>query len=200
MHKTRFIWLKNPWNLTEHQAHRLGELQRLNLKINRAYLLKELFRHFWEYRRGGWAKRYLKKWFWWVTHSRLEPMRDVAWMLRRHEEGILNYFRVPIDNGTVEGLNNQTKLVIHKAYGFRTAKNYIRSLSTTVWAPCLYPKPYIHSCEEPDFSRGEVHLLGEGMSRLYSPSKEKGGPKPSFFLHQLADALTRQRLPLHYSQ
>ena len=68
MHKTRFIWLKNPWNLTEHQAHRLGELERLNLKINRAYLLKELFRHFWEYRRGGWAKRYLKKWFWWATH------------------------------------------------------------------------------------------------------------------------------------
>ena len=53
MHKTRFIWLKNPSNLTERQAHRLGELERLNLKINRAYLLKELFRHFWEYRRGG---------------------------------------------------------------------------------------------------------------------------------------------------
>ena len=39
-----------------------------------------------------------------------------------------NYFRVPIDNGTVEGLNNKAKLVIHKAYGFRTAKNYIRNL------------------------------------------------------------------------
>ena len=37
MYKTRFIWLKNPWNLTETQALRLGELERLNLKINRAY-------------------------------------------------------------------------------------------------------------------------------------------------------------------
>ena len=35
MHKTRFIWLKNPWNLTERQHCRLGELQHLNLKINR---------------------------------------------------------------------------------------------------------------------------------------------------------------------
>ena len=43
MYKTRFIGLKNPWNLTEGQAFRLGELERLNLKINRAYLLKELF-------------------------------------------------------------------------------------------------------------------------------------------------------------
>ena len=57
MHKTRFIWLKNPWNLTEWQHCRLGELQRLNLKINRAYLLKETFAHFWDYRRARWAKR-----------------------------------------------------------------------------------------------------------------------------------------------
>ena len=28
---------------------------------------------------------------------------------------ILNYFRMPIHNGTVEGLNNKAKLVIHKA-------------------------------------------------------------------------------------
>jgi transposase len=128
MYKTRYIWLKNPWNLTEPQAMRLGELERLNLKINRAYLLKELFRYFWDYRKAGWAKKYLKQWFWWATHSRLVPMRQFAWMLRRHEDDILNYFRMPIDNGTVEGLNNKAKLVIHKAYGFRTAKNYIRNL------------------------------------------------------------------------
>ena len=64
MYKTRFIWLKNPWNLTENRALRLGELERLNLKINRAYLLKKLFRYFWDYHRAGWAKKYLKKWFW----------------------------------------------------------------------------------------------------------------------------------------
>lgn len=128
MYKTRFIWLKNPWNLTDGQAYRLGELERLNLKINRAYLLKELFRNFWDYRRTGWAKKYLTKWFWWATHSRLPPMRDFAWMVRRHEDDILNYFKMPIDNGSVEGLNNKAKLVIHKAYGFRTAANYIRNL------------------------------------------------------------------------
>jgi transposase len=128
MYKTRFIWLKNPWNLTEGQAFRLGELERLNLKINRAYLLKELFRCFWDYTYAGWAKKYLKRWFWWATHSRLAPMREFAWMMRRNEHDILNYFRMPIDNGTVEGLNNKAKLVIHKAYGFRTAANYIRNL------------------------------------------------------------------------
>ena len=35
---------------------------------------------------------------------------------------------MPIDNGTVEGLNNKAKLIIHRVYGFRTAGNYIRNL------------------------------------------------------------------------
>ena len=41
---TRFIWLKNPWNLTDTQKGRLSVLEKLNLKLNRAYLLKESFR------------------------------------------------------------------------------------------------------------------------------------------------------------
>ncbi|MHB1270923.1 MAG: transposase [Thermoleophilia bacterium] len=128
MAKTHYIWLKNPWNLTSHQQARLSELEQLDLKINRAYLLKEAFRGFWDYRRPSWAKRYLDKWFWWATHSRLQPMRDFAWMLRRHQDDLMSYFRMPIHNGTVEGLNNKAKVISHKAYGFRTAKTYIRNL------------------------------------------------------------------------
>jgi len=128
MAKTRYIWLKNPWNLTGRQKERLSELEKLNLKINRAYLLKEAFRKFWEYRNPVWAKHYLDKWFWWATHSRLKPMRDFAWMLRRRQNDLLNYFNAPIDNGIVEGLNNKAKIIVHKAYGFRTATNYIRNL------------------------------------------------------------------------
>ncbi|MES0447282.1 MAG: ISL3 family transposase [Desulfobacterales bacterium] len=128
MNKTRYIWLKNPWNLTSKQKGRLSELEKLNLKINRAYLLKEAFRGFWDYRNPVWAKHYLDKWFWWATHSRLQPMRNFAWMLRRRQDDLLNYFDAPIDNGTVEGLNNKAKVIIHKAYGFRTASNYIRNL------------------------------------------------------------------------
>ncbi|PLX47328.1 MAG: ISL3 family transposase [Desulfobulbaceae bacterium] len=128
MAKTRYIWLKNPWNLTSSQKGRLAELEKLNLKINRAYLMKEAFRKFWDYRNPVWAKDYLDKWFWWATHSRLDPMRNFAWMIRRRQADVLNYFRAPIDNGAVEGLNNKAKVIIHRAYGFRTAANYIRNL------------------------------------------------------------------------
>ncbi len=103
-------------------------LERLNLKINRAYLLKESFRQFWSYKTKGWADRFLKKWCWWATHSRLKPMRDFAWMLRRHEPGILSYFNLRIDNGKVEGSNNKAKVVSHRAYGFRSTRVYITAL------------------------------------------------------------------------
>jgi transposase len=128
MAKSRYIWLKNPWNLTDKQSTRFSVLEKLNLKIHRAYLLKESFRQFWTYRVKGWAARFLQQWFWWATHSRLEPMRDFAWLLRRHEENILSYFKMPITNGTVEGLNNKAKMISHRAYGFRSAATYIRNL------------------------------------------------------------------------
>ena len=126
--RTRYLWLKNPWNLQDNQKARLSDLEKLNLKINRAYLLKEAFRDLWSYSMPAWAAKYLKKWFWWATHSRLKPMRDFAWLVRRHEKNILSYFMLPIDNGSVEGLNNKAKVISHRAYGFRSAKNYILNL------------------------------------------------------------------------
>jgi transposase len=117
---TRYIYLKNPWNLTPKQRERLGFLEKLNLRTNRAYLLKEAFREFWSYNRWDFAEKYLNKWFWWATHSRLKPMRDFAWMLRRHKDDILTYFKVRIDNGAVEGMNRKAKVVSQRAYGYRT--------------------------------------------------------------------------------
>jgi len=125
---TRYLWLKNPENLTDKQRARLSYLEKLNLKINRAYLLKELFKQLWTYKRKGWARRFLKRWFWLATHSRLEPLRNFAWMLKRYEEGILNWFEVPINNGAVEAMNNNAKAVSHRARGYRTENTFVIAL------------------------------------------------------------------------
>ena len=125
---TRYIFLKNPENLTDRQRVRLSFLERLNLKINRAYLLKELFKQVWTYRGKGWAKRFLDRWFWWATHSRLKPMRKFAWMLRNHEEGILAWFDIPLSNGATEAMNNNAKAVSHRSRGFRKHKTFALAL------------------------------------------------------------------------
>jgi transposase len=125
---TRYIWLKNPWNLTEKQKQRLSYLEKLNLKINRAYLLKENFRELWSCPNAQEAKKFLDHWFWLATHSRIPQMRKFAWMVRNHEDGILAWFYLPIDNGAVEALNNVAKTISHQAKGYRSSNTFITLL------------------------------------------------------------------------
>jgi transposase len=122
--KSRWCLLKRPENLTDKQTVRLSELLKYNLRTVRAYLLREDFQRFWEYRSPAWAGKFLDEWTRRVMRSRLEPMKKVARTLRNHQPLILNWFRAKgeVSSGAVEGLNNKVKLVTRKSYGFRTAK------------------------------------------------------------------------------
>ncbi len=119
---SRWLLLKRPENLTDNQTAKLMELLKHNLKSVRAYLLREEFQHFWEYRSSYWASRFLRDWCAKVMRSRIEPMKKVARMLRSHEELLLNWFEAKgvVSAGSVEGLNYNAKLTMRKAYGFQT--------------------------------------------------------------------------------
>jgi len=120
--RSRWCILKRRENLTDNQKGRLKELLRCNLKSVRAYLLKEDFQTLWAYASPTWAGKFLDGWCKDVMRSRLEPMKRIARMCRRHRELILNWFKAKgqISNGVVEGMNNKAKLTIRKSYGFRS--------------------------------------------------------------------------------
>ena len=130
--KTRWLWLKNPWNLRSKERRRLSALCRINQPIVRAYYLKEAFQRFWDYRYEGWAFPYLQQWLWWASHSRLEPFKQFARMIREHIVGIMAWTRLRISNGALEGMNNKVKVISHRAYGFRKTDTYI----TAIWHGC----------------------------------------------------------------
>lgn len=119
---SRWLFLKRTGNLSARQVEKLAAILRYNLRTVRGYLLKEDFQFFWEYRSPYWAGRFLDQWCTRSMRSRLDPMKDVAKMLRRHRELILNWFRAKkaFSSGTVEGFNNKAKLTTRKAYGFST--------------------------------------------------------------------------------
>jgi transposase len=48
----------------------------------------------------------LSKWYYWTTHSRLEPTKQAAYSIRRHWDGVLKWFESRINNGILEGLNS----------------------------------------------------------------------------------------------
>jgi len=122
--KSRWCLLKRPENLTDNQTVKLKELLRYNLRSVRAYLLREDFQRFWEYRSPAWAGKFLDEWTTRAMRSRLDPLKKLARTLRGHRPLILNWFHAKgeISAGAVEGLNNKVKLVTRKSYGFRTAK------------------------------------------------------------------------------
>lgn len=121
---SRWWFLKRPANLTAKQVEKLADVVQYNLRTVRAYLLKEEFQFFWEYKRAWWAGKFLDQWCARTMRSRIEPMKHVARMLRRHRPLILNWFRAKkeFSSGVVEGLNNKAKLTTKKAYGFGTFK------------------------------------------------------------------------------
>ncbi|MFP4283751.1 MAG: ISL3 family transposase [Opitutales bacterium] len=122
--RTRWLLLKRPENLTEKQDAKLADLLRYNLRTVRAYLLKEDLQGLWEYVSPHWAGKFMDRWCTRAMRSKLEPMKQVARMLRAHRPLILNWFRAKgaISAGAVEGLNGKAKVATRKAYGFRTQK------------------------------------------------------------------------------
>ena len=121
---SRQLWLYNPANFSEEQRTEFAALKDLNLKVGRAWAAKELFTKFWEYREEGWARRFFKEWFGWVTRSQLKPVAEVAWMLKRHLDNLVNYVRHPITNAVTEGLNSKIQSLKAAARGFRNFANY----------------------------------------------------------------------------
>jgi transposase len=142
LRRSRWLLLKRPENLTEKQEPRLAELLRYNLRSVRAYLLKEDFQSFWQYRSPYWAGKFLDRWCTRTMRSQLEPMKKVARSLRGHRPLILNWFRArgTISAAAVEGFNNKAKLTMRKAYGFRTDRAMEVALYHTLGA---LPEPAV---------------------------------------------------------
>jgi len=99
---TRWLLLKNPWNLTNEQKERLSTLVRWNSPIVRAYYLKESFQLFWDYKQEKRAQDLLSKWMNSAMRSRLEPFKKFVRMLRSHLDGILPWTKLHLSNGAVE--------------------------------------------------------------------------------------------------
>ena len=114
---TRWLLLKNPWNLNNGQKERLSTLVRWNSPLVRAWYLKETFQLFWTYKQPWRAKQHLLKWMSSAMRSKLEPFKKFVGMLRSHLDGVLAWTKTRLSNGAVEGMNNKIKSISHRSFG-----------------------------------------------------------------------------------
>nr|BFD68991.1 ISL3 family transposase [Bdellovibrio sp. HAGR004] len=120
----KYLFLKNPANMSDNEKEKFKNLRMNNLKAGRAWSLKEQFSDFWNYSYKASAEKFFKQWYWWATHSRLKPMVDVAKLMKRHLNNILTYLRHQITNAMMEGFNSKIQSIKANARGFRNFANY----------------------------------------------------------------------------
>ncbi len=139
---SKYLWLYSAENLPDRHRARFTGLRAADLKTGRAWAIKESLRHFWNYRLRGWGLRHWRSWYFWATHSRLQPVIDAARTLKRHEAGLLSYFAHRVTNAAAEGLNSRIQAIRVSARGYRNRQNF----KTAIWFHCgglqLYPQTH----------------------------------------------------------
>jgi transposase len=123
--RTRFLLLKNPWNLTNLEGEKLAQLQHTNKPIYRAYMLKEGLAGILDGLDVDVARDKLRDWVGWAKRSRLEPFKKLARTVEEHFEGILAYIPLRLSNGRTEGMNGKIRTITRRSYGFHSASNLI---------------------------------------------------------------------------
>lgn len=121
---TKYDWLKSIPDKRSAEAVAFRHLYQANLKTSRAWSLKESFSAFWDYRYPKSASSFFDAWSTRAMRSRIEPMKDVTKMLRRHRDGLINYTKHRITNAPAEGFNSIIQNIKANARGFRSFDNF----------------------------------------------------------------------------
>ena len=75
---SKYLWLYSRENVPERRRDEFDALRHRELTVGRAWAIKEALRRLWHYvyPAAGWT--FWKRWYFWATHSRLEPIRTAA--------------------------------------------------------------------------------------------------------------------------
>jgi transposase len=122
---SRYLLLKGQEKLSEPAREKLERLLEINRPLSIAYVLKEELRQPWKLPMRYQAARFLQDWIQKALSSGVPPLARFARKLRRHADGILNYFTFRISTAMVEGINNKIKVIKRKVYGYRDL-NYFK--------------------------------------------------------------------------
>ena len=121
---TRYHWLENSTQMNRKRLAELEVLKKIAKKTGRAWVLKETGMDAWRYKSRGWARKALTKWYNSAIRSRMEPVKKVARMIKKHMEGIINAIYHGVTNARSESINSRIQWIKYTARGFRNRKRF----------------------------------------------------------------------------
>jgi transposase len=112
----------------------------LDLCTARAYQIKLASARFWESADPAEAVSYLKRWYFWATHSRLQPVIQATRTLKRYWKDVVYFLDARVTNGMVEGLNSKINTAMKRAHGFKHV-GYLRIIIYLVAGRLTFSSP-----------------------------------------------------------
>lgn len=137
---TKYLWLWNEENIPDFRREEFERLRSKDLKVSRAQLLKENVRNLWNYKSTIWMEKFFKRWYFWATHSRLDPMIAAAKTLKSHIANILTYAKHKVTNAVGESINSKIEKMKRLACGYRNRCHYRTAILFHCGGLNLYPK------------------------------------------------------------
>jgi len=121
---SRYVWLKNPENLTDNQRASFEALVKTELKTAEAYAFKQTFKAFFEQEDVPAGIEFFQNWTDELDKHDLPKMHKVARTLQKNIQGLLNYLKWRITNAYGEAVNALIQEIKTVARGFRQFQNF----------------------------------------------------------------------------
>lgn len=137
---SKYFWQTNPDNMSRNQWRAFKELRESSLKTARAWAIKETAMSSWHYISRTWAEKAWLRWYSWAIRSRLEPIKRVARMIKKHLWGILNAIILRATNALAESINSKINMIKARSRGFRNKQRFINAIYFHLGGLDLYPR------------------------------------------------------------
>lgn len=125
---TRYLLLMRLDHLSEEQLPRLEAAVKANEPLWMGYMAKEMMSLIWEQPSEAKMARYIKEWCAVAAGSGIRQLQTMARTVQAHAWGLINWWRHPISNGRMEGINHKVKTMLRQHYGLRDERFFILRL------------------------------------------------------------------------
>ena len=138
LHKSQWLWRKNPENLTEEEQQRMAKIKDKNLGTAKAYQMRLVLQDIYRSPDATTARHRFEVWCRWVRwvarfykFNLMASMVKLAQMVKDHLKGILAHWKWGVTNAFMEGLNSVFSATKRKARGYRSTTHLITMLYFT---------------------------------------------------------------------
>ena len=135
LHKSQWLWRKNPERLSEQEQQRLAKIKDKNLGTAKAYQMRLVLQDIYRSAHAATARHRFRVWCRWVRWvarfyktNLLASMVKLAQMVENHLAGILAHWKWGVTNAFMEGLNSVFSGTKRRARGYRSTLHLITML------------------------------------------------------------------------